>query len=430
MRIILRDNENVSTMLEGTVHKTLYTAEQINAAKDKIKELFHQAATTIIAGIQGRPLPERLEIELEVSNDENEDWNLYAYFNSLKSSPEALVFSMKEIVVRQMLENADTTKLTEVIDHEMCHAADFEELRMNKIISDEIAKKYDETLTDSIDGGTPDIVLDAIFSLFNHYRAEGVAIFCEQLVNGKKITPSTRSIVVFNSVFEDLLHNSTSFMLGSHRDEIYEEEMHHVAYLIAPDLLYAVLRILDRVEKSIAEKLETDTPARLTTEERHQLVRSALSLSLPEYIQGLCYITPADNLVAVCGQIQGESDDEAISNFFSMFTSDNYDKFVSTMAEILGSPMSDEEIKGYVDSWDCKWISPAFKAKLRLKINDLYSIMVAPDSRNKQKRASRWALTYFFDDQDLVFDEMPVLGLVDDMIVLDKALSIIDQLKK
>ena len=96
MRIILRDNENVSTMLEGTVHKTLYTAEQINAAKDKIKELFHQAATTIIADIQALPLPERLEIDIEVSNDENEDWNLYAYFNSLKSSPEALVFSMKE----------------------------------------------------------------------------------------------------------------------------------------------------------------------------------------------------------------------------------------------------------------------------------------------------------------------------------------------
>ncbi len=417
-------------MLEGTVHKTLYTAEQINAAKDKIKELFHQAATTIIAGIQGRPLPERLEIELEVSNDENEDWNLYAYFNSLKSSPEALVFSMKEIVVRQILENADTTKLTEVIDHEMCHAADFEELRMDRIISDEIADKYNETLSNSIDGGTPDIVLDAIFGLFNHYRAEGVAILCERLINGKTIIPSTRSIVVFNSVFEDLLHNSTSFMRGFHKNEIYEEEMHHVAYLIAPDLLYAVLRILDRVEQSITEKLESANPEQLTIEERQSLVRSALSLSLPEYIQGLCYITPADNLVAVCGQIQGESDDEAISNFFSMFASDNYDKFVSTMEKLLGSPMSVDEIKEYVDKWDSEWISSPMRLKLRSKINNLYSIMISPESRNKHKRASRWALTYFFDDQDLIFDEMPVLGLVDDLIVVDKALSIIDQLKK
>ena len=68
--------------------------------------------------------------------------------------------------------------------------------------------------------------------------------------------------------------------------------------------------------------------------------------------------------------------------------------------------------------------------KLRSKINNLYSIMISPESRNKHKRASRWALTYFFDDQDLIFDEMPVLGLVDDLIVVDKALSIIDQLKK
>ena len=35
----------------------------------------------------------------------------------------------------------------------------------------------------------------------------------------------------------------------------------------------------------------------------------------------------------------------------------------------------------------------------------------------------RWALTYFFDRDDMIGDNLPVLGLIDDKMVVDMALT-------
>ena len=59
------------------------------------------------------------------------------------------------------------------------------------------------------------------------------------------------------------------------------------------------------------------------------------------------------------------------------------------------------------------------------KIDKLYQEFTAlPDG--DLKRLIQWGLTYFFADMDLISDDIPIYGLVDDMIVIDIVLKILD----
>ena len=61
-----------------------------------------------------------------------------------------------------------------------------------------------------------------------------------------------------------------------------------------------------------------------------------------------------------------------------------------------------------------------------MKITELYTIL-KNDPDEERKKIAQWALTYFFDDQDIIHDDIKGLGYVDDLIVIDRALIILDQ---
>lgn len=44
---------------------------------------------------------------------------------------------------------------------------------------------------------------------------------------------------------------------------------------------------------------------------------------------------------------------------------------------------------------------------------------------SKKKQTASWALTYLLEDDDIISDDIKVLGFVDDIAVMDYALDII-----
>ncbi len=69
-------------------------------------------------------------------------------------------------------------------------------------------------------------------------------------------------------------------------------------------------------------------------------------------------------------------------------------------------------------------INAALYPHIKEKVASLYSIFKNDDNADRQ-RLAQWALTYFFDDEDIIHDDVSGLGLVDDMTIIDYATSIL-----
>ena len=94
------------------------------------------------------------------------------------------------------------------------------------------------------------------------------------------------------------------------------------------------------------------------------------------------------------------------------------------MDQIMGSCMYEEELDElYVKFKDSK-INDALYPQIKEKVASLYSIFKNDDNADRQ-RLAQWALTYFFDDEDIIHDDVSGLGLVDDMTIIDYAISIL-----
>jgi len=63
---------------------------------------------------------------------------------------------------------------------------------------------------------------------------------------------------------------------------------------------------------------------------------------------------------------------------------------------------------------------------LKDKVTAQYSILKNNDNPDR-RRTAQWALTYFFDDEDIIHDEVSGLGLVDAITVIDYAIRLLQK---
>ncbi len=97
------------------------------------------------------------------------------------------------------------------------------------------------------------------------------------------------------------------------------------------------------------------------------------------------------------------------------------------MDQIMGSCMSEEELDELYAKFKDSKTNAALYPHIKEKVASLYSIFKNDDNIERQ-RLAQWALTYFFDDEDIIHDDVSGLGLIDDMTVIDYA--IIHSLRK
>ena len=61
---------------------------------------------------------------------------------------------------------------------------------------------------------------------------------------------------------------------------------------------------------------------------------------------------------------------------------------------------------------------------MKEKVTKLYNIFKNDDNPDR-RRLAQWALTYFFDDEDIIHDDVSGLGFVDDVIIMDYAIDLL-----
>lgn len=433
MNIIIRDDQGLDTalMMDG------YSKEQRIEAKQTIRTEFRDTANRVFQDILGKPLPETLTVNMAISNREElkgDSAARLASYNVALSRADSAVFTIREITVKTLLNHEDLTMFKSTVIHEMFHAADKQMLdnshRLFDAIMNDIAEGHDDF---NRQGESNNIALLRTLQVFNHYRAEGVAILGESLLMKQEFGSVGDTIERFCSLFELLMIRARMRTEGDKsRGDIFDDATFHQAYAVAPVILLIVLGKTMKIDVNLAKKalecLESGE-YNLSEEEVITIMRAALSLTLIGYVQGLTSlgneIAPIRPFLDFCASLQQDSDEDNMQAYEQLIMqSKSAETFNAAMDQIMGSCISEEELDGlYAEFWEST-ANDSLYPQLKEKVTLLYSVLKKDDNPDRKKLA-QWALTYFFDDEDLIHDDVTGIGLVDDVTVIDYALRLL-----
>lgn len=433
MNIIIRDDQGLDTslMMDG------YSKEQRNEAKQAIRAQFRDTANRVFQDILGKPLPETLTVNMAISNRDElkgESAARLASYNVALSRNDSAVFTIREITVKTLLNHEDLTMFKSTVTHEMFHAADKQMLenshRLFDIIRNDIAEGYDDFNRKSENDNT---ALLRTLQVFNHYRAEGIAILGESLLMKQRLGSVGDAIERFCSLFELLMIRARMWTEGNKsKGDIFDDATFHQAYAVAPIILLIVLGKTRKIDDELSMKVLACLDSgeyNLSEEEVITIMRAALSLTIIGYIQGLTSlgneIAPIRPFLDFCGSLQQDTDEDNMLAYEQLITKSKSSKaFNAAMDQIMGSCISEEELDGlYAEYMETAGNDPLYP-QLKEKVAKLYSVLKKDDNADR-RRLAQWALTYFFDDEDLIYDDVSGLGLMDDVTIIDYAIALL-----
>lgn len=419
-----------------------YTDETLDAAAKVIEDQFSNAAYRVYTGALQRPLPDFIEISIRrdlMALDEKEsDYAKTIASCQLKMfDNDPLRFLIDKSLIQPILDGKNADSLTtNAITHEMVHTVDADMLnKSSKVLVDL------EVATMGVNGPLEDDEWDRIYGLrtllemLSRFRNEGVAILSTCLLTKSKFVSAPDYEHVFRRIFVRTFRQVLKERYDDD-DRDFMDWMKSKTYRIAPGILVMVLAELDSIDKETAEKIlkgfETGLYG-LTDEEVSAIMKASLALSLPEYIEGLLIHNDREQAIGhlptfldYCTKYQEECRDDQIKAFAELmrlpFCATR--TFNDAMRKIIGEQESlevlDQKCQAFLDEPLDEELYPDIKEK----VARLQSAMQNTDKAEKSQVA-QWALTYMFSGKGLVSNNLPILGRVDDMLVIDKALKVI-----
>lgn len=136
-------------------------------------------------------------------------------------------------------------------------------------------------------------------------------------------------------------------------------------------------------------------------------------------------VAPAKPFLDFCALLQKEYEADNIKAFCDLLSLPlTNEVFETVMKQIMGCVMDEEEIDSYYKIFKENLSNNTVYLQMKEKVEKLY-VLLKNDKDDERKRIAQWALTYLFDDQDVIHDDIKGLGYIDDMAVMDYALDII-----
>lgn len=377
-----------------------------------------------------------MTVNMAISNREElkgESAARLASYNVALSRVDSAVFTIREITVKTILNHEDLTLFKSTVTHEIFHAADKQMLenshRLFDVIKNDIAEGYDDFNRQEENNN---MALLRTMQVFNHYRAEGVAILGESLLMKQRFGSVGDSIERFCSLFELLMLRARMRTEGDKsKGDIFDDATFHQAYAVAPIILLIILGKIRKIDVELTKKALDCLDSgyyNLSEEEVITIMRAALSLTLIGYVQGLTSlgneIVPIRPFLDFCGSLQQDVDENNMVAYEQLIMqSKSAETFNTAMDQIMGSCIAEEELDGLYTQFMKNSANDSLYSQLKEKIATLYLMLKKGDNPDR-RRLAQWALTYFFDDEDLIHDNVSGLGLVDDITIIDYAISL------
>lgn len=432
MNIIIQDDQGLGTALSNNG----FTQRQIIDVKGLIRTKFKEIASIVYSEVLQVEPPDTIVVQL--AQNDNEELNgkksavLASYVHRL-STPEKRIFVVREKSLREILSGHSAKSFHNVVIHEMIHSADFSELQKTQALLKAISNDIDAEECNSflLGKGSNKVALLSVVSMLDHYRAEGVAILGECLLgNGLLPEVEVDPIGVFSKVFRYNLFRALLWMQNNQDSELlFDDRIFQLAYSISPYVYLKVLEKQGSIDGNLVERI-TLGQKDFTRREAQEVLRNALSLSMSEFIEGLLLLgeraTPIMELLAFCGLLENDYDPDNAKHFAELFGNLGSDEtFANAIGEIMGSFIPDDELKQFYSHFRQNPPKALDSSIMRDKIASLFWTIENSNDLEK-KNIARWALTYLFDDEDVIHDNIPGLGFADDIFVIDKALEIIE----
>ena len=436
MIIKVKDEQGLGNalMMDG------YTDRQICGVYDAVRAELKKVAELVFQEIKEEALPDVIVAHTahDVLDDEEGRAVTLASFDSELSHEGELVFNIHEMTIKRFL-TGDETEIREfrsTMVHEMMHAADLPMLLRRNEILYSIERKIDETSCHDALGRHkeyPQIALFNLLKMLGHYRAEGIAILGELLVKKEAFVPDEKAVRLFRSAFEWTLFNSSQWVSGVKAiDKASERSVWSMAYSSAPVVLSKVLFRRGDIDEPVFRKVMNglNTGVYLLADpEWKKVLRAALSLSFQEFVLGLMQlgddVAPLTPLLGFFARFQNDFSASGIESFVTLIQSPAMtETFDATVESVMGSVIPEDELDEFFADFMQNPPDAEAYPSLKEKVEALYALMKnAPDL--EKRRIAQWALTYFFDDQDLIHDDIPGMGLLDDIVILEQALAVL-----
>lgn len=440
MTILIRDDEGLGNalMMDG------YTDRQVSDACLAIRRQMREAAVLVFSDLLDRDLPETIQVHL--AQDVRDLYGgtgivTMASFDAGHSRDGLLDFRIHESSVKQFLQGDDAAiaAFRSTVLHEMIHAADLPGLTRIDGLLDQIGDRVEVLYGNPFDRGPvcSQVALLKILDMFSHYRAEGIAILGEHLLSGTPFPYAGDAFALFHHAYGVALLNAFQWVNGNENHSSDEKStlVHRLAYCSAPVVLAGVMHVRGDLDESASQAVLDGLKKGgrvLSGGQLRSVFRSMLSLGLHEYMRGIMSlgddVAPMGPLFELCARLQEDLDRDNIDAFIDLLHSDDLPgAFRRTMETVMGSFIPEEELDGYFRDFRTAR-EPLVSPEMMDKTAQLYAVL--KDSADPESRdIARWALTYLFDDQDLIHDDIPGLGLVDDLYVVDCALEMIRDLR-
>ena len=294
-------------------------------------------------------------------------------------------------------------------------------------IDNKVLDYYCQQDFDSLMGLKP--YLDTL-TLLGQYRNEGVAIMVSNLLNGTPFSDNAlhkKNLEIFSLVTSGIFMQTQPTI---------EPVVFMSAYGFAPNVLLEVLSIRGDIDDVLKCKLKTGMETgeyAMTTEEKRALVNVCRNLSLTEFIEGLILTDKEErSLVSIepflhfCSRIPQECSEDIMAFRDMVDERDLVSEqvFIETMENLIHETYSPRELKRKYRKYRHR--ANEQELQFKPKIDKMYQEFTTLQE-GELKQLVQWGLTYFFADMDLISDDIPVYGLVDDMIVIDIVLKILER---
>lgn len=429
MNIIIKDSQGLGIALQMAG----YPQEEWIWARNTMRELFRSTSEIVFQKVLGRSLPETIVVNTALNdNDElkGEKAARLASYSLVLSKPNHLAFTVNEISVKKLLDSKDLKSFERTAIHEMFHAADRQMLFNDyQILQSLQTSMYNYGVFEQAQLNQSRALLQTL-RIFNHYRAEGLAVLGENLLMNTPISYVGHPVENFRNGFLGLIINSCAIIDGENNDLDIGLTDH--AYNDAPFILLLVLYKRDFISKELTQKAVDSIVCecfKLADEEVQTVMKAALNLSLSGFIHGLMLlgneVTPIMPFLYFCGKLQFDFE-KSNAEAFAQLTKqpESVDIFNVAMDQIMGCCIPEAELDHHFQNFMNHTFNDSSYPKLKDKVSSLYSIL-KHDTNSDRKQLAQWALTYFFDDEDLIHDEIDGIGFVDDMIVMDYAIKLL-----
>lgn len=452
MELKILDNAGIRQTLDFDYRKieskNLY-GDILTEIKKIVKSEFEKIAELL-------PDLENLKIKISLEQESKTDSHTrLACFNLAISSETEFVFSVYYSSIKQLankilkIEDNENYSLDTTILHELIHAVDFNTLKETYLLETNdisLSKKPGFYKLNENELNTHNVNVQwGFLYYFTTFRNEGIAILGEKLLGSGEVAfkrdDLENLLKLFKFQISEVLNMSTDlhFYNEIEKHEVWKEldKIYLNAYRYGDIVMLVLMATLhpelvqkcSKAQNYILGKSKNE----LSKSDIHTLLKTAMDIDVSEYINGILrhpFFDEKQSLISrkqlfeCCAIIQDDSNNDGISLFAKTIGVIGYNQssasFIETMKATIGSCMSVEEIQELYTVFNEKSFPEDIFESVKKMAQELYPLAVANNNE-----IAKWALTYLLDDEDLIHDEITIIGMQDDWLVLDAALNII-----